>query len=170
MKVAFFDRDGTIIDDYPDHKWTSVKRPVFLDGAIRTLKEVLNKGYKIIIITNQYIINEGYITEEQYQDITKQMLIELKNNDISIHDIYYCPHAKTDGCYCIKPRTGMIRQALKVYPDIDLSKSFMVGDSAVDVELAINMKIKGFGIGIGSEYDDKKIIQIEKIKDLINYL
>ncbi|MGN7410827.1 D-glycero-alpha-D-manno-heptose-1,7-bisphosphate 7-phosphatase [Sporosarcina sp. SAFN-010] len=170
MKVAFFDRDGTIIDDYPDHKWTNIKRPIFLDGAIRTVKEVLNKGYKIIIVTNQYIINAGYIKEEQYQDITKQMLMELKSNDIDIHDIYYCPHAKTNGCYCIKPRIGMIRQALKEYPDIDLSKSFMVGDSAVDVELAMNMKIKGFGIGIGSEYDDKKIIQIEKIKDLINNL
>lgn len=170
MKVAFFDRDGTIIDDYPDREWTSIKRPIFLDGAIRTLKEVLNKGYKIIIVTNQYIINEGYITEEQYLDITEQMLTELKINGIEIHDIYYCPHAKTGGCYCIKPRIGMIRQALKEYPGIDLSKSFMVGDSIVDVELAINMKIKGFGIRIGSEYDDKKIIQIEKIEDLINYL
>lgn len=170
LKVAFFDRDGTIIKDYPDHEWTNIKRPEFLEGAIRTLKEVLNKGYKIIIVTNQYIIDEGYITEEQYLDITEQMLFALKSNGIDIHDIYYCPHAKTEDCYCIKPRTGMIRQALKEYPYIDLSKSFMVGDSAVDVELAIDMKIKGFGIGIGSEYDDKKIMQIEKIEDLINYL
>lgn len=170
MKVAFFDRDGTIIDDYPDREWTNIRRPIFINGAIRTLKEVLSKGYKIIIITNQYIINEGYITEEQYLDITEQMLMKLKSNGIEIHDIYYCPHAKAEGCYCIKPRTGMIRQSLEEYPDIDLSKSFMVGDSTVDVELAINMKIKGFGIGVGSEYHDNKIIQIDKIENLINYL
>lgn len=170
MKVAFFDRDGTIIDDYPDHEWTNIKQPIFIDGAIRTLKEVLKKGCKIIIITNQYIINEGYITEEQYLDITYQMLIGLKSNGIEIHDIYYCPHSKTEGCHCIKPRTGMIRQSLKEYPNIDLSKSFMVGDSTVDVELAINMKIKGFGIGVDSEYNNQKIIQLDKIEKLINYL
>lgn len=170
MKVAFFDRDGTIIDDYPDHEWTNIRRPIFIDGAIRTLKEVLNKDYKIIIVTNQYIINEGYITEEHYLDITEQMLIELKSNDIEIHDIYYCPHAKAESCYCNKPRTGMIMQSLKEYPNIDLSKSFIVGDSIVDVELAINMKIKGFGIGVGSEHRDTRIIQIDEIENLINYL
>lgn len=64
----------------------------------------------------------------------------------------------------------MIMQSLKEYPNIDLSKSFIVGDSIVDVELAINMKIKGFGIGVGSEHRDTRIIQIDEIENLINYL
>ena len=54
MKIAFFDRDGTIIEDYLDHEWTRIKRPIFIEGSINTLKEVIKKGYKIIIITNQY--------------------------------------------------------------------------------------------------------------------
>lgn len=170
MKVAFFDRDGTIIDDYPDNKWTEIRRPVFIEGAIQTLKEVINAGYKIIIITNQYIINEGYITIDQYLDITEQMLTELERHSIEVHDIYYCPHAKAENCYCMKPRTGMIRRSLKEYPDINLSESFMVGDSTVDIELAINMNMRGYGIGVGSEYRDSRIIQIDKIENLISYL
>lgn len=144
--------------------------PVFINGAIQTLKEVLNRGYKIIIITNQYIINEGYITLEQYPNITDQMLIELKRNGIEIHDIYYCPHTKTEGCCCIKPRIGMINKSLKEYPDINISESFMVGDSTVDMELAINMGMQGFGIGVSYDFHDPKIIQINGIENLISYL
>lgn len=62
MKVAFLDRDGTIIEDYEDEKWKYVKEPVFIEGAIKALKAMKEKGYEIIIITNQYLINEGIIT------------------------------------------------------------------------------------------------------------
>ncbi|WP_225986064.1 HAD family hydrolase [Psychrobacillus glaciei] len=72
MRVAFFDRDGTIIEDYPDHGWTGIEHPVFIDGSINTLREVTRKGYKIIIVTNQYIINERYISIDQYQDINNK--------------------------------------------------------------------------------------------------
>ncbi|WP_069650132.1 hypothetical protein [Caloranaerobacter ferrireducens] len=54
MKVAFLDRDGTIIEDYEDEKWKYVKDPVFIKGAIKALKVMKEKGYEIIIITNQY--------------------------------------------------------------------------------------------------------------------
>jgi D-glycero-D-manno-heptose 1,7-bisphosphate phosphatase len=80
LRVAFFDRDGTIIEDYPDHEWTGINHPEFIDDSINTLKEVIEKGYKIIIITNQYIINEGYITIDQYHDINNQFKSELNSS------------------------------------------------------------------------------------------
>ncbi|PYZ96622.1 D,D-heptose 1,7-bisphosphate phosphatase [Alteribacter lacisalsi] len=168
MKAAFFDRDGTIIEDYPDHEWTHITQPVFKDGAIHVLKEVTRKGYAIIIITNQYIIEEGYITLDQYNDINSQMVEELGRHGINIHDIYYCPHARTGNCACIKPRTGMIEKALSIHPGINLNESFMIGDSAADVELAINLGIKGFGIGIGSAY--RNVHEINTIKELTTFL
>ena len=143
MKVAFFDRDGTIIEDYPDHEWTSIKKPVFLLDSIETLKSVKKKGYEIIIITNQYLLNEGFISMEQYKEITEIMLNELALHGVEVLDIFYCPHKRNEGCGCIKPQTGMITDALKKYPDININESFMVGDSSVDIELAINMKMKG---------------------------
>ncbi|RCW64540.1 D-glycero-alpha-D-manno-heptose-1,7-bisphosphate 7-phosphatase [Saliterribacillus persicus] len=170
MKVAFFDRDGTIIEDYPDHEWTSIMHPVFIDGAINTLKEVISKGYKVIIVTNQYIINEGYITLEQYHNISDQIIRELKIHDIDVLDVFYCPHAKNEGCQCMKPRNGMIQQAIEKYPNIKLKESFMIGDSAVDIELAIRMKIKGFGIGVGAGYEDDNIVQLKNISELVQYI
>jgi D-glycero-D-manno-heptose 1,7-bisphosphate phosphatase len=170
LKVAFFDRDGTIIEDYPDHEWTYINKPVFLSDSIETLKSVKKKGYEIIIITNQYLLNEGFITMEQYKEITEMMLNELALQGIEVLDIFYCQHKRNEGCACIKPQTGMITDALKKYPDININESFMVGDSPVDIELAINMKIKGFGIGVGSTYCNDKIYEMKSIKDLTAYL
>lgn len=169
VKVAFFDRDGTIIEDYPDHKWTYIKDPVFLADSIETLKSVNQQGYEIIIITNQYLLNEGFISLEQYEDITEKMMNELTRQGVKILDIFYCPHSRTGGCTCIKPQTGMIMEAIKKYPSINIDESFMIGDSIVDVELAINMKMKGFGVGVGSFYSNE-IYELKSIKDLVDYL
>ena len=72
MKVAFLDRDGTIIADYPDAQWAHVQEPLFLDGAIDALRSIRAKGYAIIVVTNQYLIGEGFITPEQYQTLAEQ--------------------------------------------------------------------------------------------------
>ena len=170
MKVAFFDRDGTIIEDYPDHKWTDIKNPVFLADSIQTLKRVNQKGYEIIIITNQYLINEGFITVEQYNDITAKMLYELSCHKIEVLDVFHCSHRRNEGCNCIKPQIGMIRNAIMKYPNINIEQSFMVGDSIVDVELAINMEMRGFGIRVESTSNIKNIVVLNNLKDLHSYL
>ena len=169
VKVAFFDRDGTIIEDYPDYQWTHIKDPVFLADSIETLRSVNQRGYEIIIITNQYLLNEGFISFEQYEDITEKMMNELTRQGVKILDIFYCPHGRTEGCNCIKPQTGMITEAIKKYQNINIDESFMIGDSIVDVELAINMKIRGFGIGVGSSYNNG-VYELKSIKDLVDYL
>ena len=78
-----------------------------------------------------------------------------------ILDVFYCPHSRTEGCKCIKPQTGMITEAIKKYPSIDIDESFMIGDSIVDIELAINMKMKGYGIGVGSSYNNEGIYELK---------
>ena len=55
LKIAFLDRDGTIIKDYPDEKWREIKEPEFLEGSIEGLKRLKEMGYDFIIITNQYL-------------------------------------------------------------------------------------------------------------------
>ena len=62
LKIAFLDRDGTLIKDYPDEKWRGIKEPEFLEGSIEGLKRLKEMGYDFIIITNQYLINDGIIS------------------------------------------------------------------------------------------------------------
>ncbi|MBB4822933.1 D-glycero-D-manno-heptose 1,7-bisphosphate phosphatase [Sporosarcina luteola] len=170
MKVAFFDRDGTIIEDYPDEKWTGITEPVFLRGAIDTLLQVRQRGYEIIIITNQYLINEGFITWEQYKEIQVKMVNELEKQHVDILAVYYCPHGRNEGCGCCKPETGMMLQALDQYPSIDLKRSFVIGDSVVDMELARRMGMKGFGINVTIPKSHPNIKQVSEVSELLRYI
>lgn len=147
MKVAFLDRDGTIVNDYEDSTWSRITKPEFIEGSISTLKQLQTLDYRLIIITNQYLINEGYISINQYHQFTSLMLEELIRHNIEITDIFFCPHAKREQCKCMKPETGMVEAALTKYPNINLSESLFIGDSPVDVELANQMNIKAFKIG-----------------------
>lgn len=60
LKIAFLDRDGTLIKDYPDEKWREIKEPEFLEGSMEGLKRLKEMGYDFIIITNQYLIRWNY--------------------------------------------------------------------------------------------------------------
>ena len=151
MKVAFVDRDGTINKDYKDETWGYIKEPEFISDSLETLKEIRNRSYQIIIITNQYIINDGIITLDQYNEFTNRLIKGLREYGIEILDIFYCPHSLNENCNCCKPKVGLIDLALKKYPQIDLKKSFLVGDSLCDIELGNKVGIKTFGINVKSE-------------------
>ena len=97
-KIAFLDCDGTINKDYPDQEWAKVKEPELLDGTIEGLQCLKNLGYEFIVITNQYIIRDGIITEEDYRLFTDKLVSILKQNEIELLNIYYCPHNDADKC------------------------------------------------------------------------
>lgn len=170
MKIAFFDRDGTIIEDYPDEEWSTITQPVFMPGSIEVLQLVMQKGFKIIIITNQYLINEGYISRTQYEEMNKKIMIELTKHDVEILDVFYCPHGRQEGCACCKPKTGMIQQAIQKYPTIELHKSFIIGDSIVDMEVAVRMNMTGFGINVEVPIEARDIYEIENVIEVLEYL
>ncbi len=148
MKIAFLDRDGTIISDYPDQEWRNKLEPEFLQGSMLALKKLTILGYRLIIVTNQGMINDGIITDEQFRRFHGKMLKELERQGIEILETFYCPHRIEENCTCKKPKPGMIKQALEKYPTIDLSESFMVGDSACDIGLAECFDMTVYGIGL----------------------
>lgn len=168
MKVAFVDRDGTINKDYQDEEWRHVCGPEFLDGSLEALKRIRDRDYQIIIITNQYLINDGIITLSQYKKFTEKLLKALNNKGIDILDIFYCPHSKKENCNCFKPNTGLINMALRKYPQIELDKSFIVGDSDSDVELGSKFGIETFGINVNSVLFN--YIPIKSLLDTIKYI
>ncbi|SJZ95698.1 HAD-IIIA family hydrolase [Anaerorhabdus furcosa] len=167
MKIAFLDRDGTINLDYPNQMWAKVKEPEFLEGSFEGLKFILSQGYQIIIITNQYIIQDGIITEKQYHEFHNLFLNRLKKEGITILDTFYCPHNDSEACSCKKPKDGLIRQALQKYPSIDLSNSFYVGDSLCDKQLANTMKLPFYTNNLALKEDS---FYIKNLNDLRNYI
>ncbi|MEO4053884.1 HAD-IIIA family hydrolase [Solibacillus sp. CAU 1738] len=147
-----------------------VNEPELIDGAVEILKLVRELGYEIIIITNQYIINENFITLEQYHSFTNSLMNLLTMEGIEVLDIFYCRHARWENCACIKPNGGMIKEALVKYPAIDLKKSFVIGDSQVDIELAHRLNMRGYGININEKPRFPTVTYINSIKELSQLL
>lgn len=170
LKIAFLDRDGTIIKDYPDEKWREIKEPEFLKGSIEGLKRLKEMGYDFIIITNQYLINDGIISLNDYQQFTGKFLKKLKEENIDILKIYFCPHNEKDHCHCKKPKPGMIEQAKKDFL-IDMNNSIYIGDSHVDYLLAKHFNLTFYGINYNGDNvkSYRSILEISKqIKKIQN--
>ena len=118
-------------------------------------------GYEIIIITNQSGIGRGYYTKKQFSKLTEWMIKEFNKNGINILKVYYCPHTPDENCNCRKPNTGMIDNATSDY-QINLEKSWLIGDKNSDIKTAKNASIKN-SILLKSPYNkisDEKIASI----------
>ena len=144
--AAFLDRDGTLIEDYPDEQWSGRRAPVWLPGALEAVRELDLLGYRIVIITNQYIIGEKFITRDDYEALTKAMRAALRAAGVRNVAIFHCPHPRWEPCACSKPGRGLIDQALADQPHLDLTTSVLVGDSDTDVALGLDLGIRTFGI------------------------
>ncbi len=168
MKAAFLDRDGTIVADYPDNQWPSITNPEFLPGALAGLKAIQSLGYELIIVSNQYLIDEGFISQQDYDNFTLKFKAALATKDIQLLDIFYCPHRRDAKCQCLKPRPGLIHQALRKYPEIVLSDSFLVGDSSTDSDLAVHFGLRSFSLGFSYVDDNcQKIHSLREIPKLL---
>lgn len=146
QKAIFLDRDGTI------NKMVGfVTKPEqfeLIEGAAEAIKAINKSGYLAIVVTNQPVIARGDCTFEELQTIHDKMETELGKVGAFVDAIYVCPHHTDKGfegerpeykcnCDCRKPKPGLLLQAAKDF-NIDMSESYMIGDSHRDVEAGEN--------------------------------
>lgn len=105
----------------------------FKTGALQAIKGLRNIFSRIFIVTNQRGVGLGLMSEKGLHEIHAKMVSEIINASGRIDQIYYCDGVD-DRDECRKPNTGMGLKAKKEFPDIDFSKSIMVGDSISDME------------------------------------
>ncbi|MEO8819909.1 MAG: HAD-IIIA family hydrolase [Ginsengibacter sp.] len=136
--TLFIDRDGVINHEkYLDyiHTWDEFK---FYDGVKEAFKIFNKKLGIIVIITNQRGVAKGITTIENLDLIHKNMLEEIKNADGRIDKIYVCTEMESDNR---KPNSGMGLQAIKDFPEIELSKSLMIGNTLSDMKFGRNLGV-----------------------------
>ena len=124
-RALFIDRDGTINKDCP--YCHDKKDLIIYDDAVEIMKDYRDRGYLIIIITNQSGINRGYFTDEEFHVFHNELLKQLEERGVVIDKTYYCPHRPDENCECRKPKLGMIKKAMEDF-DIDLENSIINGD------------------------------------------
>ena len=141
MKVAFLDRDGALIEEpATDYQVDSLEKLRILDGVLDTLKALQNRGYTLVMVTNQDGLGTSAFPRETFEAPQKKMLEIFAENGIRFAEIFICPHFPADGCLCRKPQLGMLRHFLET-TNIDLENSFMFGDRESDREFAKNLGV-----------------------------
>ncbi|MDO9125079.1 MAG: HAD family hydrolase, partial [Deltaproteobacteria bacterium] len=137
--AIFLDRDGTLIEDRGYIRLPS--EVVFYKDTITSLQR-LNGRYLLFIVTNQSGIGLGDLNHEDVERINNHIVKALAQEGVTISAVYYCPHRRDQGCECIKPNPYFILEAAREF-DLDLSRSFSIGDHPHDVELARNVGAQG---------------------------
>jgi D-glycero-D-manno-heptose 1,7-bisphosphate phosphatase len=138
--TIFLDRDGVINVDRRDYvkSWDEFQFLPKVFDALRLLKK--NK-IRVIIVTNQSAVNRGLMTLDDLNENHAKMLEEIRSHGGDIEAIYFCPHRPDEDCGCRKPKPGLVRQATADL-GIDLARSYLVGDSEKDLDLARALRLK----------------------------
>jgi histidinol-phosphate phosphatase family protein len=151
-KAIFLDKDGTLVENsgYPE---IIPSDDLMETRVIQGLRKLQGQGYKLIIVSNQSWISKKRLTKDEVEEIFSRLIKKLEYLNIIIDDYFYCPHKREEKCCCKKPNPGMILEAIEKH-NIDLSKSFMIGDSEDDILAAkkINLKSVLVTTGIGNNF------------------
>ena len=139
--AIFLDRDGVIIENRDDYvkSWGEVR---FVAGAFAALQRLSRSGHALVIVTNQSAVGRGIISLEQAIAINREVVARIAEHGGRIDAVYLCPHHPTDGCICRKPQPGMLRRAGQEL-GLDLSRSYLIGDAASDLEAARAAGVQG---------------------------
>ena len=159
QKAIFLDRDGTI------NKYVGFLRNIddfeLIDGVAEAIRKINESGYLAIVVTNQPVIARGEVSFEELEEIHNKMETLLGKERAYLDAIYYCPHHPHKGyegerpelkidCDCRKPKPGMLLKAAADF-NIDLSRSWMVGDGENDIQAGINAGCKTVLLSNGNE-------------------
>jgi D,D-heptose 1,7-bisphosphate phosphatase len=158
LRCAFLDRDGVLNRDAGYTYRT--EDLIWIDGAIDAVRRLNEAGYLVIVVTNQSGIGRGIYTETEMRGFHSEMNMQLSAHGAHIDEFYHCPfHSEASiNRYKIanhpdrKPNPGLILRAAEDW-DIDLGRSFLVGDKTSDLAAAAAAGIDGF-IYTGQNLDD----------------
>ena len=139
-RVLFVDRDGTLIEEPPDEQVDSIEKIRFMPGVFAALRQAQRAGYKLAMITNQDGLGSESFPQAAF-DVPHQFMMDaFSSQDIEFDAVFVCPHRKSDGCDCRKPKTKLVAEYIR---NVDLAGSAMVGDRETDMEFARNLGTRG---------------------------
>ena len=154
-KAVFLDRDGVInkafISNGLPTSPNSLNELEILPGVKESILRLKKLNYICLLVTNQPDVSRG--------KIEKKTVIEMNSflkKEIELDDIFVCYHDDKDNCKCRKPKPGMIIQASKKW-DIDVRKSFIIGDRWRDIQAGISAGCKT--IFIENNYNEDKRVK-----------
>ena len=158
-KAIFIDKDGTLIPDIPYNVNPDL---ITLSEGAENLKQLQELGFILVVITNQGGVARGYFEEDKLKSVELNLIKLLQESHVQLHGFFYCPHHPQGtvqrysiSCECRKPGNKMLLDAAKTL-NIDLQRSWMIGDILNDVEAGNISGCKTILIDNGGETEWKE--------------
>src|SRR5512145_1749179 len=160
FRAVFLDREGTLNEEvgYLD----SAGKLQMIPEAFEAVRRINESGMKAVVVTNQAGVAKGLFSEKFVRDVNDRIQGLFIEYGAQIDRFYYCPHHPSEGvdpyrkiCDCRKPEPGLLQQAAQDL-DIDLARSYMIGDHLRDVETARRVGAKGILVTTGHGADQLK--------------
>jgi D-glycero-D-manno-heptose 1,7-bisphosphate phosphatase len=132
MPAVFLDRDGVVNRHTPGEyvtRWAEFK---ILPGVPSALRRLRHAGFRLVIISNQAGVPKGFVKRDELIRITDISLRKFRDAGADVDGAFFCLHHPSEDCSCRKPKPGLLRAAAHFFPT-DFSKSFLIGDSLVDI-------------------------------------
>jgi D-glycero-D-manno-heptose 1,7-bisphosphate phosphatase len=160
--AVFLDRDGTICEEvgYLD----SPEQLRLIPGAGVAIRLLNEHGLKAVVVTNQSGVARGLFSEERLEEIHRELSMQIRAEGAFLDGIYFCPHHPTEGkgpylrlCDCRKPASGLILRAA-VELDLDLRRSYCVGDRRADLECGMRVGARGVLVLTGYGKEERSFV------------
>lgn len=144
-KIAFLDRDGTLIVEPPGEQVERLEQVALVPGVVPALLRLRDAGYELVMVTNQDGLGTQAYPQDAFDKIQGFLLTLLASQGIHFARVCVCPHLPGDACGCRKPSVGHLGNFLQSV-NLDRERSFVAGDRLTDVEFAQNLGIQGFRV------------------------
>ena len=141
-KVLFVDRDGTLIEEPPDEQVDAIEKIRFMPEVFAALRQARKLGYKLAMVTNQDGLGSASFPQAAF-DVPHQFMMDaFSSQGIEFDAVFVCPHRKSDGCDCRKPKVKLVEAYVREQ-NVDLAQSVVIGDRDTDLEFAKNLGVRG---------------------------
>lgn len=167
-KAIFIDRDGTIITEPADEQIDSLEKLQFVPGAITALASLVNKGYELVMVSNQDGLGTDSFPEDTFWPAHNKMLDTLAGEGIKFDDQLIDRSFPQDNAPTRKPRTGMLTKYMT--GEYDLANSFVIGDRLTDVELAKNLGAQGILIADPDDAPEDCVLATKDWREIAKFI
>jgi imidazoleglycerol-phosphate dehydratase/histidinol-phosphatase len=144
-KIAFLDRDGTLIIEPADEQVDRLDKIALVPGVIPALLRLREAGYEFAMVTNQDGLGTASFPEADFRRVQDFVLGLFRSQGIDFAHVFVCPHKPADGCSCRKPNPGILGEAARSL-NFDRERSFVAGDRETDLEFARNIGVPGYRV------------------------
>lgn len=145
QRIAFLDRDGTLIVEPPDEQVDRLDKVALVPGVIPALLRLKDAGFEFVMVTNQDGLGTASFPDARFREVQDFVTALFASQGIEFREIFVCPHTPADACLCRKPRSGHVGDFF-ARVDVDRASSVVIGDRKTDVELAANLGVPGVRI------------------------